>query len=50
MKFPKINGTTVASVVVGMALVGLGIRYFGNKPVIEDIKKGLNGDVQGLFS
>jgi len=36
-------------VVVGVMAVGLTIRYFGDQPFIEDVKKGLNGDVQGWF-
>ncbi|MBL4761680.1 MAG: hypothetical protein JKY93_03160 [Gammaproteobacteria bacterium] len=34
-------------VVVGVGAVGLGIRYFGDKPVISDIAEGLNGNVKG---
>jgi hypothetical protein len=36
-------------VIAGVAAVGLAIRYFGDKPFIKDIAKGLNGDVVGLF-
>lgn len=36
-------------VVVGVAALGLIIRNFGDQPIIEDIKKGLNGDVKGIF-
>lgn len=31
-------------VVVGVSTLALAIRYFGNYPVLEDIKKGLQGD------
>ena len=34
-------------VVVGISLVGLGIRYFGNQPVVSDVAAGLNGSVKG---
>lgn len=36
-------------VVVGVMAVGLVIRYFGDQPIIEDVKRGLNGDVKGFF-
>lgn len=36
-------------VVAGVAIVGLAIRYFGDQPIISDVKKGLNGDVSGLW-
>tara|TARA_R110002124_G_C8973012_1_gene515489 strand:+ start:8532 stop:8708 length:177 start_codon:yes stop_codon:yes gene_type:complete len=36
-------------VVGGISLVALGVRYFGDKPVVSDIAKGLKGDVVGLF-
>lgn len=36
-------------VAVVFAAFGLTFRYFGDKPIIEDIRKGLNGDVKGLF-
>lgn len=36
-------------VVAGFAIVGLTIRYFGDYPIIEDIKKGLTGDVKGVL-
>lgn len=36
-------------VVVGVMAVGLLIRYAGDQPFIEDVKKGLNGDVNGWF-
>lgn len=36
-------------VVIGVAVVGLTIRYFGDQPIISDVKKGLNGDVNGWF-
>jgi len=38
-----------APVVAGFAIVGLTLRYFGDKPFIIEIKKGLNGDVNGWF-
>lgn len=39
-------------VIAGFMAVGLGIRYFGDKPVISDVAAGLNGSVKGssLFS
>lgn len=36
-------------VVVGVFAAGLAIRYFGDQPILEDVKKGLNGDVKGFF-
>lgn len=36
-------------VFVGVAGIALTIRYFGDKPLIEDVAKGLQGDVVGLF-
>lgn len=32
---------------LGVMAVGLVIRYGGDLPIIEDVKKGLNGDVKG---
>jgi len=34
---------------VGLAALGLTIRYFGDKPIISDIKEGLKGNVNGWF-
>ena len=36
-------------IVVGVLATGLLIRYFGVQPILEDAKKGLNGDVKGFF-
>lgn len=36
-------------VVIGVMAVGLTIRYFGDKPLLEDVAKGLKGDVKGFF-
>ena len=33
----------------GVFAAGLAIRYFGDKPVLKDVAKGLKGDVVGLF-
>lgn len=45
----KVEGVVMKSlpVVAGVMIVGLAIRYGGDLPVIEDVKKGLNGDVKG---
>lgn len=32
--------------VVGVATLALAIRYFGDKPIIEDVKEGLKGNVK----
>lgn len=37
-------------VVVGVIAAGLLIRYFGDQPILEDVKKGLNGDSVGIFN
>jgi len=50
MKFPKISTTTVVSVLLALAVAGYGLRFFGDKPILSDIKKGLNGDSVGLFN
>ena len=36
-------------VIAAFGVVGITIRYFGDKPVLSDIAKGLKGDVVGLF-
>lgn len=36
-------------VFVGVAAVALTVRYFGDQPFIEDVAKGLTGDVKGWF-
>ncbi len=36
-------------VIVGVMATGLAIRYFGDQPVIKDVKEGLKGNVVGLF-
>lgn len=36
-------------IVVGVLATGLFLRYFGDQPIIEDAKKGLNGDVKGFL-
>lgn len=37
-------------VAVGVSVLALALRYFGDKPLLEDIKKGLNGDSVGIFN
>lgn len=37
-------------VMVGVAGVALAVRYFGDQPVIKDIKEGLRGNAVGLFN
>lgn len=37
-------------VVVGLTAFALGIRYFGDKPFIKEVKEGLKGNVIGLFN
>ena len=34
---------------VGVAMLALVVRYFGDKPLIKDIKLGLKGDSTALF-
>lgn len=40
---------TAVPIVVGVLATGLLIRYFGDQPILEDAKRGLNGDVKGFF-
>jgi hypothetical protein len=32
-----------------VSAVALTVRYYGDRPVISDVAKGLKGDVVGLF-
>jgi len=45
----KSIGKSAFPVIVGVMAVGLTIRYFGDQPVIKDVKEGLKGNVVGIF-
>ena len=49
MKLPTVFKGAVGGTVLGVIIVALGVRYFGDQPFIEDVKYGLKGDVKGLF-
>tara|TARA_R110002124_G_scaffold266813_1_gene433794 strand:+ start:7960 stop:8109 length:150 start_codon:yes stop_codon:yes gene_type:complete len=38
-----------APVVFGLTVFALSIRYFGDKPLIKEVKEGLKGNVIGIF-